>query len=99
MKSELMMHDSETLTSGGPTASGVETNGPRSRRPAWLSFDNRYLPPAFITLILLVGQLVGGILESYQKTLLAILSAILCEIVLGRLMTGKWPHLASAYIS
>ena len=30
---------------------------PASRRPAWLSFDNRYLPPVFITFILLVGQL------------------------------------------
>jgi Na+-translocating ferredoxin:NAD+ oxidoreductase RnfD subunit len=70
-----------------------------SRRPAWLSFDNRYLPPVFITFILLVGQLVGGILESYEKTLLAIASAIAAEILLGRAFTGKWPHLASAYIT
>lgn len=72
---------------------------PASRRPAWLSFDNRYLPPVFITLILLIGQLVGSILESYEKTLLAIASAIVAEILLGRLFTGKWPHLASAYIT
>ena len=38
----------------------------------WLSLDNRYVPPVFITLILLGGQLGYGILESYQKTLLAI---------------------------
>ena len=68
-------------------------------RFSWLSFDNRYLPPVFITFILLVGQLVGGILESYEKTLLAIASAIMAEILLGRLLTGKWPHLASAYIT
>ncbi len=72
---------------------------PASRRPAWLSFDNRYLPPVFITFILLVGQLVGSILESYEKTLLAIVSAIAAEILLGRVFTGKWPHLASAYIT
>jgi Na+-translocating ferredoxin:NAD+ oxidoreductase RnfD subunit len=75
------------------------TDAPEKRRASWLSFDNRYLPPAFITLILLVGQLVGGILESYEKTLLAIASAIVTEIILGRLLTGKWPHLASAYIT
>ena len=72
---------------------------PEKRRLSWLSLDNRYLPPVFITFILLVGQLVGGILESYEKTLIAIASAIVTEILLGRLLTGKWPHLASAYIT
>ena len=72
---------------------------PEKRRPSWLSFDNRFLPPVFITFILLVGQFVGGILESYEKTLLAIAAAIATEILLGRLITGKWPHLASAYIT
>jgi Na+-translocating ferredoxin:NAD+ oxidoreductase RnfD subunit len=61
--------------------------------------DHRYIAPVFITLILLVGQLSFGILESYTKTALAILTAIAVEIVLSRLFTGKWPHLASAYIS
>jgi len=69
------------------------------RRGAALLFDNRYLPPLFITCILLTGQLTFGILESYEKTALAILTAIGMELVLGRLFTGKWPHLASAYIS
>ncbi|HEV7858549.1 MAG TPA: hypothetical protein VGO91_07955 [Pyrinomonadaceae bacterium] len=63
------------------------------------SFDNRYLPPVFITCILLAGQLSFGILESYTKTALAILTAIAIELLLARLFTGKWPHLASAYIS
>jgi Na+-translocating ferredoxin:NAD+ oxidoreductase RnfD subunit len=84
-----------------PVNSAAKTLGDAAekRRASWLSLDNRYLPPAFITLILLVGQLVGGILESYEKTLLAIASAIVAEIILGRLLTGKWPHLASAYIT
>lgn len=69
---------------------------PSSRR---FSFDNRFLAPILITCILLGGQLSFGILESYPKTLLAILSAIAMELVLARLFTGKWPHLASAYIS
>jgi Na+-translocating ferredoxin:NAD+ oxidoreductase RnfD subunit len=64
-----------------------------------LSLENRFIPPIFITLILLVGNLSFGILESYTKTLLAIGSAIAAELILGRMVTGKWPHLASAYIT
>jgi Na+-translocating ferredoxin:NAD+ oxidoreductase RnfD subunit len=77
----------------------AEGAGAQKRRAAWLSLDNRYLPPVFITLILLVGHLVGGILESYEKTLVAICAALAAEIFLSRVMTSKWPHLASAYIS
>jgi Na+-translocating ferredoxin:NAD+ oxidoreductase RnfD subunit len=65
----------------------------------FFSFENRYLPPLFITCILLAGQLSFGILESYTKTTLAIATAICIELLLARLFTGKWPHLASAYIS
>lgn len=64
--------------------------------PNWL---NPYLPPMFITLILLIGNLSFGILESYSKTLLAIATAITFEMVLGRIFMRKWPHPASAYIS
>ena len=60
---------------------------------------NPYLPPAFITLILLVGHFSFGILESYQKTLLAIVSSMICELVLSRLLVRKWPNLASSYIT
>src|ERR1700748_751616 len=64
-----------------------------------LSLGKRFIPPVFITLILLVGHLTFGILESYQKTLLAIGTSILAELVLGRIFLHKWPHLASAYIT
>jgi len=64
-----------------------------------VSLDNRYVPPAFITLILITGHLSFGILESYQQTLLAILASIAVEIVLARIFVGLWPHLASAYIT
>ncbi len=60
---------------------------------------NPFLPPLFITLILLIGNLSFGILESYSKTLLAIVTAVTAEMVLGRIFLGKWPHPASAYIS
>jgi hypothetical protein len=66
---------------------------------SWLSLENRFVPPVFITLILLVGHLSYGILESYPKTLLAITTSIAAELVLGRIFFGKWPHLASAYIT
>lgn len=64
-----------------------------------LSLDNRFMPPLFITLILLVGNVSFGILESYQKTLLAIVTSIVAELILGRIFLHKWPHLASAYIT
>lgn len=65
----------------------------------FFSIENRYLPPFFITLILLVAQISFGVLESFERTLLAIGSAIACEIILARWLYGKFPHLASAYIS
>lgn len=72
-------------------------------RVGWLSRffspNNRYLPPLFITCILLTGQLEFGILESWDRTLLAIATSMAMEIILSRLIVGKWPHLASAYIS
>lgn len=77
-----------------------------ARRPAgtpkwkqWLSRDNRYVPPVFITLILLGGQISYGILESYERTLLAIATAMATELILGRIFLGKWLNLASAYIT
>jgi Na+-translocating ferredoxin:NAD+ oxidoreductase RnfD subunit len=69
------------------------------QRKSLFSLDNRYVAPAFITLILLVGHLTFGILESYQKTLLAIVTSIVLELALGQIFYRKWLHPASAYIS
>jgi enediyne biosynthesis protein E5 len=71
---------------------------PAPRKPLF-KFDNRYIAPVFITYILLVGNLSFGILDSYQKTLLAIITSILLELVLGRIFFHKWVHPASAYIT
>jgi enediyne biosynthesis protein E5 len=65
----------------------------------FFSPENRYLAPMFITCILLVGHLSFGILESYKKTGMAIAASLLAELLLGRAFTGKWPNLASAYIT
>ena len=86
-----------------PVASAQATTtadaAPEKRRSAWLSLDNRFLAPILVTCILLVGQISFGFLESYEKTALAIVTAIGLELLLGRLFVGKWPHPASAYIS
>src|SRR6204780_3732819 len=71
---------------------------PVHRKPRF-RLDNRYIAPAFITCILLAGHLSFGILESYQKTLLAIVTSIGLELVLGRIVFQKWIHPASAYIT
>ena len=63
------------------------------------SLDNRYIAPLFITFILVVGHLGYGILESYEKTGVAIVVALVAELVLGRIFFGKWLNLSSAYIS
>ena len=57
------------------------------------------LAPMLITSILLVSQLSFGLLESFSRTALAISTSILFELVLGRLFWGRFPNLASAYIT
>jgi enediyne biosynthesis protein E5 len=64
-----------------------------------LEIDKRYLAPVLVTLVLIIGQLTFGFLESWSRTALAISTAILVEVVLARLFSGQWPHLASSYIS
>jgi len=87
-----------TTTSSSPAPS--HASSPRPNAPArYFSLDNRFLAPILITCILLVGQITFGFLESYTRTLLAIGVSIAMEMILGRLMLGKWPHLASAYIT
>ncbi|HSE32126.1 MAG TPA: hypothetical protein VLA93_11190 [Pyrinomonadaceae bacterium] len=81
-------------------AGEVTVNPPvETRERKKFRFDNRYIAPLFITCILLVGHLSYGILESYKKTVLAIIVAIIAELILGRIFFGKWLNLASAYIT
>ena len=68
-------------------------------RKRFLRIDNRFLPPLLITSILLTAHLSFGILEGWERTALAIATAIVAELVMGRLTYGVWPHPASAYIS
>jgi Na+-transporting NADH:ubiquinone oxidoreductase subunit NqrB len=88
-----MQESTASIPAAPPEATLIEA-APRKR-----SFDTRYIAPLFITCILLVAQLSYGVLESYPRTLLAIATSIIVEAILSRTFTGKWPHLASAYIS
>ena len=72
---------------------------PVAPRKRVFTIDNRYLPPLLITCILLTAHLSFGILEGWERTGLAIVTAIVAELVMGRLTYGAWPHPASAYIS
>jgi Na+-transporting NADH:ubiquinone oxidoreductase subunit NqrB len=60
----------------------------------------KYVPPIFISLILIVGHFSFGILESYQAILLAIGTSIATELILSRLILGEWKkNFSSAYIT
>ena len=65
----------------------------------FFSPQNRYLPPLFITTILLVGHISFGVLESFSLTLVAIFTAIAFELALSWIVYKKMPILASAYIT
>jgi enediyne biosynthesis protein E5 len=59
----------------------------------------QYVPPALITLILLVGQFTYGILDSWVNLVAAIATAVIAELILGKLVFGVWKNPSSAYIS
>lgn len=93
------MNPQLSATTVPPSPAPVKVSANKIKQPKVFGLDNRFIAPIFITLILLIGQLSFGILESYPKTALAIITAITIELVLSRVFTGKWPHIASAYIS
>ena len=92
---------SPKMVASAPGAPGVAATSPSYSASKSLAsrIDPRFIAPILITLILLVGQVTTHILEDYRKTALAIVVSIATELTLGRLFTGKWPHLASAYVS
>jgi enediyne biosynthesis protein E5 len=54
--------------------------------------ENHAAPPWLV-------ELSGGRLLEYSPTFLTMAITVLTELVVGRFYWGKWPHLASAYIS
>jgi enediyne biosynthesis protein E5 len=83
------------MTPEAVASPALTSGGARSR----FQLDKRYLAPILVTMVLVVGQITFGFLESWGRTMLAIATAIAIELLLGKLFTGKIPHLASAYIS
>ena len=83
------------MTGGASTV--TDTAVPQTARR--FQFDKRYLAPLLVTMVLVAGQVSFGFLESWSRTMLAIVTALLVEMVLGRVFFGRWPHLASAYVS
>lgn len=65
----------------------------------WINKNFKFLPPTFITLVLLVGQITYGILDSYLNVVVAIATCIIAEIILARVLLGKWKNIASAYMT
>ena len=69
----------------------------------WLSKSTKgyfqYVPPAFITLLLIIGQLSFGMLENYTSLVASVGAAVVTEIILARFLLGKWKNISSAYIS
>ena len=63
------------------------------------AFFQKYMGPIFISLILLVGHLSFGILEGYENLMITVLTCVVIDTVIGRLYTGSWKNVASAYIS
>ena len=85
------------MATDAPTLSSPDRVAPSRWR--FLTLDNRFLPPLLITSILLGAQLSFGILEGWERTAVAIVTAIGAELLMGRVTYGAWPHPASAYIS
>jgi len=83
-----------SVAANAPADAGRGSIAGRLRR-----IDKRYLAPILVTMVLFVGQVTFGFLESWSRTVLAICTAMAVEMVLSRLFSGSWPHLASSYIS
>jgi Na+-translocating ferredoxin:NAD+ oxidoreductase RnfD subunit len=64
-----------------------------------MKIDDRLLAPILITSILIAAHFSFGILEGYERTALAIVTAIAAELLMGRMTYGRWPSAASAYIT
>jgi hypothetical protein len=85
------------------SASAVQTapaSAPVAAAPARKGIDPRWLSSSLLTLILVIGQWKFQILgDAYTPWILALSTALACELLLHWLHTGKPVNLLSAYIS
>jgi Na+-transporting NADH:ubiquinone oxidoreductase subunit NqrB len=83
-----------TDANGRPAA-----NPQAAKKGAWLNTAKPFLAPLLITCILIAGNLKYNLLEGHWGTAAAIATAILAELVFSLFASGRWPHIASAYIT
>jgi enediyne biosynthesis protein E5 len=86
-----------TNTIGRPAAVPPSAGPPKP--PPRFAKIKPFLAPLLITCILAAGSLGYGLLERHWGTAAAIAACILGELVLSQFATGRWPHLASCYIT
>lgn len=82
-----------TALSEAPASIAVR---PRFRVP---TIPAPYVFSSLITLILVVGQRESGIVGGYDRMAAALGTAIAAELLLGRLLRGRFPNVLSAYIT
>jgi Na+-translocating ferredoxin:NAD+ oxidoreductase RnfD subunit len=73
--------------------------GSTARMLKGIKYNPKYTPPLLITAILFAAHISFGILESYPKLLTAIVASFATELILHRIMVGRWRSVSSAYIS
>lgn len=67
--------------------------------PALPAIPGPYIAPLLITTLLVTAHISFGILDGYQKLLLAVGTCMITETLLHRFMTGEYKNVASAYVS
>ena len=77
----------------------VETLPGNKLSRLWTAENFKYVPPAFLTLILLVGQFTYGILDSYLNLVVSVVTCLVTEVILARTVLHAKKNLSSAYIS
>jgi Na+-transporting NADH:ubiquinone oxidoreductase subunit NqrB len=79
-------------------ATAMPTAAPK-KQGGWFTRFKPFLAPILISCILAAGNYQYGVLEGNWGTVAAILTSIIAETVLSLFATGRWPHIASAYIT
>ena len=84
----------------GAPAGAPAAGGPRGARGLHLpAIPAPWIFSALLTLILVVGQYYFRIVGGYERLAVALGTAIGVELLLSRLLRGRWPNILSAYIS